>query len=196
MIHARLFVLAATATVAIVAAGHASHAQAATGPVGGKATQGVDASDASGAIHVPKNYRASFEYVGTWSVGGPTQGAAQMHAVYVSPGGTAAYRKDGKFPDGTVLVKEVYEASTAAMTTGAAVSHEETLKGWFVMIKDSKNSHPQNMLWGDGWGWSWFDAGVPMKTTSTNYQTDCKGCHVPAQGTDWIYVQGYPVLKK
>ena len=28
------------------------------------------------------------------------------------------------------------------------------------------------------------------------YNADCKGCHVPAQSTDWIYVEGYPVLKK
>ena len=35
------------------------------------------------------------------------------------------------------------------MTTGT-VSHARTLKGWFVMVKDSKNSHPGNVLWG-GW---------------------------------------------
>jgi hypothetical protein len=80
------------------------------------------------------------------------------------------------------------------MTTGT-VSHAQTLKGWFVMVKDSKNSHPGNMLWGDGWGWSWFDAGNPMQTTSTNYKTDCLPCHVPAQATDWIYTSGYPTLK-
>jgi hypothetical protein len=51
------------------------------------------------------------------------------------------------------------------------------------------------MLWGDGWGWSWFDAGTPMKTTSTNYKTNCLPCHVPAQATDWIYTSGYPTLK-
>jgi hypothetical protein len=43
------------------------------------------------------------------------------------------------------------------MTTGN-VSHAKILKGWFVMIKDGKNSHPDNKLWGDGWGWSWFMA--------------------------------------
>jgi Cytochrome P460 len=64
------------------------------------------------------------------------------------------------------------------------------------MIKDSKNSHPDNKLWGDGWGWSWFDAGNPQKTTSTNYKTDCLSCHVPAQASDWIYTNGYPPLQK
>jgi hypothetical protein len=93
-----------------------------------------------------------------------------------------------------VLVKEVFEATTGAMTTGN-VSRANILKGWFVMMKDSKNSHPDNKLWGDGWGWSWFDAAAPSKTISTNYKVDCQSCHVPARASDWIYVQGYPALK-
>ena len=74
--------------------------------------------------------------------------------------------------------------------------HGDKLKGWFVMVKDSKGTHPGNPLWGDGWGWSWFDADKPLKTTSTDYHSDCQGCHVPATATDWIYVNGYPVLRR
>lgn len=150
--------------------------------------------DAAGNIHVPENYRTAFEYLGTWSVAGE-KGAKQLHIVYASPGTAAAYRSTGKFPDGAVLVKEVYDAATSAMTTGT-VSHADQLKGWFVMVKDSKNSHPGNKLWGEGWGWSWFDTADPVKTTSTDFRSDCLGCHVPAKATDWIYVQGYPGLRK
>jgi cytochrome P460 len=153
-------------------------------------------SDKDGNIHVPERYRTGYEYMGTWSIAGKTPGAEQLHFVFASPGATAAFEKDGKFPDGTVLVKEVYDATTAAMTTGPAVGHASNLKGWFVMIKDSKNAHAANPLWGDGWGWSWFDAGKPMKTTSTNYHSDCLGCHIPAKDTDWVYTQGYPTLQK
>jgi hypothetical protein len=105
----------------------------------------------------------------------------------------AAYRKSGRFPDGSVLAKEVFEATTGAMTTGT-VSHAQTLTGWFVLVKDSKNSHPGNKLWGNGWGWSWFDAANPSKTTSTDYKPDCLPCHEPARASDGIYVQGYPAL--
>jgi cytochrome P460 len=63
-------------------------------------------------------------------------------------------------------------------------------------VKDSKDSHTDNKLWGNGWGWSWFNVGDPIKTTSTNFRSDCLGCHIPAKATDWIYVQGYPGLKK
>ena len=30
--------------------------------------------------------------------------------------------------------------------------------------------------------------------TKVWFKKDCFGCHVPAKATDWIYVQGYPVL--
>jgi hypothetical protein len=122
-------------------------------------------------------------------------GSKELHLVYASPGTIAAYSRDGHFPDVTVLVKEVFETATKPMTTGT-VSHADALKGWFVMVKDSNGRHFGNKLWGDGWGWSWFDAANPSKTTSTDYNADCLPCHQPARASDWIYVQGYPALKR
>jgi hypothetical protein len=51
-------------------------------------------------------------------------------------------------------------------------------------------------LWGNGWGWSWFDAANPSKTTSGDFKVDCLPCQEPARASDWIYVQGYPALKQ
>ena len=152
--------------------------------------------DAAGNLHVPDAYRTTYQSLGSWAVGADQgQGSKELHVVYASPGTIAAYRKDGHFPDGAVLVKEVYQAATQPMTTGT-VSHADTLKGWFVMVKDSNGRHAGNRLWGDGWGWSWFDADNPSKTTSTDYSVNCKTCHVPAQATDWVYVGGYPPLRR
>ena len=94
-----------------------------------------------------------------------------------------------------MLVKEVFNASSDTMTTGF-VSRADKLAGWFVMVKDSKGSHSDNKLWGDGWGWSWFDAANPRQTVSTDYKADCQGWHIPAKETDWSYTERYPVLKK
>ena len=152
--------------------------------------------DASGNLRVPGNYRTTYQSLGSWAVAADQgHGAKEIHVVNSSPGTIVAYRKNGHFADGSVLVKEVFEATTGAMTTGT-VSHAQTLKGWFVLVKDNKNSHPGIKLWGNGWGWSWFDAANPSKTTSTDYKVDCLTCHVPAQASDWIYVQGYPALKQ
>lgn len=167
-----------------------------SGGVDGRGTAGAKVVDAKGNLRVPENYRENYLALGSWAIAADrAAGSKEIHDVYASPDAIAAYRRTGRFPDGTVLVKEVFNASTADMTTGT-VSHADTLKGWFVMVKDGKNSHPGNPLWGDGWGWSWFDADKPLKTTSTDYKSDCQGCHVPAQSTDWIYVNGYPALRR
>src|SRR6516225_1398845 len=109
-------------------------------------------ADDAGNLHVPDTYRTTYELLGSWAVAADQgQGSKQLHVVYASPGTIAAYRTDGRFPDGAVLVKEVFKAATGQMTTGT-VSHAETLKGWFVMMKDSKGRHAGNKLWGDGWG--------------------------------------------
>jgi Cytochrome P460 len=153
-------------------------------------------ADASGNLHVPDAYRTTYQSLGSWAVAADQgQGSKELHVVYASPGAITAYRKNGRFPDGAVLVKEVFHTATREMTTGT-VSHAGTLKGWFVMMKDSNGRHPGNKLWGDGWGWSWFDAANPAKTTSTDYKTNCLPCHVPARASDWVYVSGYPPLRR
>jgi Cytochrome P460 len=163
-------------------------------PSGGARSQLVD--DAEGNLRVPDAYRTTYQYLGSWAIAADQgQGSKELHFVYASPGTIDAYRKDGHFPDNTVLVKEVYQAGSEQLTTGT-VSRADTLKGWFVMMKDNDGRHPGNKLWGDGWGWSWFDAANPSKTTSTDYRLNCKSCHVPAQSSDWVYVDGYPTLKR
>ena len=103
--------------------------------------------------------------------------------------------RDGKFPDGAVLVKEITNADAAKLTTGES-SWSTDMKVWFVMIKDSKGRFPDNHLWGDGWGWALFKADDPKKNVATDFKTDCITCHIPAKQDDWIYTRGYPILKK
>jgi hypothetical protein len=166
-------------------------------------------TDANGNLHVPDTYRTTYEFLGTWAVAADKgQGSQELHVVYASPGTITAYRKEGHFPDGTVLVKEVYRAATGQMTTGT-ISHADSLRGWFVMMKDSTSRYAANKpVWGDGWGWSWFDAAnrstpslnLPLPggnvAASNDYRENCKSCHLPAQATDWIYVDGYPPLRR
>jgi len=151
--------------------------------------------DAKGNLRVPENYQTRYQALGAWAIANDeSAGSKEIHQVYASPGAIDAFRKTGHFPDGTVLVKEVFDTSTNSMTTGT-VSHPDQLKGWFVMVRDSENTHPGNPLWGDGWGWSWFDVDEPLKTTSTSYKADCLECHIPAKANDWLYINGYPALR-
>jgi cytochrome P460 len=154
---------------------------------------GFDLVDKTGNIRKPSDVRDLYQLLGTYTVELDPKGE-EMHVTYASPDAAPYYRKNGKFADGTVLLKEVLGTDHAPMTTGEAHWASDT-KVWFVMIKDDKNRYPNNPLWGDGWGWALFKADAPDKQVATDYKKDCLGCHLPAQSTGWVYVQGYPVLK-
>jgi hypothetical protein len=155
-------------------------------------SSGFDLVDTKGNIRKPIDYREHYQALGTYTVIDPN--GDQMHLTYASPGTAEYYRKTGKYADGTVLVKEVFGTEHAGMTTGDAHWASGT-KIWFVMIKDEKGRYPGNPLWGDGWGWALFKSDAPDKQVATDYKKDCLGCHIPAKTTDWVYIQGYPVLK-
>ncbi len=170
---------------------------------------------ATGAIRVPEGY-TRWATLGTWAhantklkgardkqAGNP--GSIEYHVVYTKPETIDYYREHGRYPDGAVLVKELLNADTMPMTTGPAVSHATTIKGWFVLVRDTQGRYKDSKLWGEGWGWSFFNARDPVNTVSTDFQSDCLGCHVPARqfspansedADKWIYTFGYPVLQK
>lgn len=158
--------------------------------------------DANGNITLPSDFDSKWVFLGTWSIAAEDvkqsatasgHGAAALHNVYTQPGTVEAFRNTGKFPDGAVLIKELLNTETSKMTTGN-VSRGNKFEGWFIMVKDTKSRFPENKLWGDGWGWSLFDAN--KKITSKDYKTECLGCHIPAKHNDWVYLEGYPMLRK
>ena len=150
-----------------------------------------------GMIRLPKvDYRKDWALLGTFAIAAKegTAGSQGLHAVYTQRDVVAAYRKTGQFPDGSVLIKELFSTVTEDMTTGT-VSRADKTTGWFIMVKDSKNRFAGHKLWGDGWGWAYFDKKNPLSTPTKDYEADCKGCHVPAKNNDWVYTEGYPVLR-
>lgn len=153
---------------------------------------GFELVDKAGNIRKPADYRDRYQALGVFSVADPN-GNVDLHYTYAPPGTAEYYRKNGKFADGTVLVKEVFGSDHGQMTTGE-VHWAKGTKIWFIMVKDEKGRYPGNPLWGDGWGWALYKSDAPDKQVATDYKKDCLGCHVPAKATDWVYVQGYPVL--
>lgn len=151
---------------------------------------------ADGKISVPENYRQEMSFIGTWAVMGKGEQAdtvASIHNVYAPAEDIAHYKETGEFPDGAILVKELLNTESGRLTTGS-VSWGGDLTGWFVMVKDAAGRFQGNKLWGNGWGWSYFNADDPVNTVSTNFRVNCLGCHVPAKKTDWVFIQGYPDL--
>ncbi len=150
--------------------------------------------DGQGNISLPRDFRATMAHLGSWYV--PQGGASGFHDVYTEQASIEAFRKTGQFPDGATLVKELRASHAQNYTTGTNVSYATAeIKQWFVMIKDSQGRFADNPLWGDGWGWALYMVDDRSKNVATDYEIDCKGCHVPAQQTDWVYIEAYPTLR-
>ena len=146
-----------------------------------------------GAITLPEDYRLKWIHMGSWWVEDKKGGPGEVHDVYAEPEAVMAFRNTGKWPQGATLVKEIRAAQKGEMTTGN-VHWDAQIKQWFVMVKDAKNSFPDNPNWGRGWGWALYSIDDPKKNISTDFKIDCIPCHIPAQQTDWIYTHGYPIL--
>src|SRR5215475_987334 len=191
----RTFIPVVVLAVVIALSYHEVKSQGAT------SFSGFDLVDKTGNIRKPDGYRDLYQILGTFAVfnaipmsgGSPREKAADIHYTYASPGTAEYYRKTGKFPDGAVLVKEVFGTDHGTLTTGDAHWASGT-KQWFVMIKDEKGRFPNNPLWAEGWGWALFKSDAPDKQVATAFTKDCQGCHLPASSTDWVYIQGYPAL--
>lgn len=149
--------------------------------------------DDEGGIHFPGDFRAEMVHLGSWFV--PEGAASGFHDVYTDKATVTEFRNSGKFPDGSVLVKELRASHAGSYTTGAGVRFATNeIKQWFVMIKDERGRFPDNPLWGDGWGWALFQTDDKQKNVATDYKVDCLGCHIPAKAKDWVYTEAYPTL--
>ena len=112
--------IAATLLVAMIAVGLSQPSHADDPP----ATKADDFSPyvtKEGGISLPADYREKFLHLGTWAVASkPGKPVNEMHNVYSRPEDIQAYRRDGKFPDGAVLVKDITSVGSDELTTGQA----------------------------------------------------------------------------
>lgn len=143
--------------------------------------------------------RRSWVHLGTWAIP-KVKGASGpgMHDVYTERWVLDSYNKTHAWPDGAVLVKQVHDINKGARTTGPEVYWEGKTAVWFVMVKDRHNRFPDDKRWGEGWGWALFKADKPNTDVNKNWKqgslSNCFACHQPAKNTDWVYLEGYPIL--
>lgn len=148
-----------------------------------------------GDISKPFDYRSNWVHLGSWVVSDEKSPGHGFHDVYTQPATAKTYKATGRFPDGAVLIKEIRKVNSGAKTSGQA-SWAGDVSVWFVMVKDLKGRFRNHPNWGDGWGWALYEAKDPSRNVSVEYKTDCLPCHIPAQNTDWVFVEGYPTLQR
>lgn len=156
--------------------------------------------DTQGNIERPQNFRNEWAHLGSWLVKNDEMASGPgVHDVYTQPKTIQAVQETGLWPDGAVLVKEIRSIKSRRLTTGNAQWAGDA-SAWFVMVRDRKNRFPDNPAWGEGWGWALFEADAPSKNLTTTWKgegfNNCFGCHIPAKSTDWVFVEGYPAIRK
>ena len=126
-------------------------------------------------------------------------GFPEFHNVYTEEANLVAYQKNGVFPEGTVIVKELTLVRNAKYPDGSTDEasgrgfFEGELNGLDVTVKDSKRFSATN-------GWGFFNFGhhaQPYAAASKEASRDeCAGCHMAgAAKTDMTWVQFYPNLR-
>ncbi|MEW6489258.1 MAG: cytochrome P460 family protein [Thermodesulfobacteriota bacterium] len=113
---------------------------------------------------------------------------SEFHHVYIDPAGYREYKRTGAFPDGTILVKELFAVGAREASSGKGYFPGDFV-GLAAAAKDSARfpNEPGN--------WAYFnlgDAGVasaPAQPTAA-----CNACHQAGAAHDWVFTQFYPVL--
>lgn len=140
----------------------------------------------------PEGYR-EWVFVGSSLGLSYSEGAApktkNFHHVYIHPSAWAAFQKSGKFPEGTVLMMEVYSAGQKESINRAGAFPRDFLRVE-AAVKDSARFNG---------GWAYFDFGGPvtggLKAQSTAFAKDkCWQCHSEHAETDNVFTQFYPML--
>jgi len=149
----------------------------------------------TGEIRMPQGFREDWSHLGSWLVDDPKAPGFGFHDVYTQPEAVKAFQNTGRFPDGTVLIKEIRKIGSAILTTGP-VQWAADNSVWFMMVKDTQQRFKGSSHWGEGWGWALFEPSRPNINVSKGYTDSCLGCHMPSRENDWVFLQGYPALRK
>ncbi|WP_150522432.1 cytochrome P460 family protein [Roseibium sediminis] len=156
-----------------------------------------------GELIRPKGFRHTWVFIGSPftpnALNGGAAGFPEYHNVYVQPDAFHAYRATGKWPEGTMMLKELqltdhpgeeedgsrYEVSGRGYFPGA-------VNGMDVAVKDTKRFADSN-------GWGYFNFGhhaPPYKASAPAAPKEaCAQCHIDNADEDMVYVDLYkPIL--
>lgn len=116
----------------------------------------------------------------------------EFHNVYIDPASFAVYKKSGKFPSGTVIVKELVGVGSKSSASGNGYFPGEFI-GVAASVKDAKRfaKEPGN--------WAYFsfmgDGGKSLASAPAQATASCNACHQQNAAEDWVFTQHYPVLR-
>jgi hypothetical protein len=87
----------------------------------------------------------------------------------------------------TICTCEPLNYSVLLLALGSA---RNSCMAMFVHCSSDRRGGPERLI-----GTKLIKADTPDKHVATRFKKDCLSCYVPAQSTDWLCAQGYPVVK-
>ena len=125
-------------------------------------------------------------------------GFPEFHNVYVEPAAYRYYTRTGKWPDGTMLVKELQLTKPGTYQDGSR--NEASGRGYFpgtpngldVSVKDSRRFANTN-----GWGFFNFGHHAPPYADVAQLapKEACAACHISHAHDDMVFSEFYQQLK-
>ncbi len=161
----------------------------------------VWASD--GKLIQPKDFREMVFIGAPLTPHGLNDGKAnfpEFHNVYVQPAAFKAYRATGKWPEGTMMIKELqlvddpkgdFPDGSRVLPSGRGY-FPGAVNGLDVSVKDSKRFAESN-----NWGYFNFNHAAPpyLAEAALKPVDQCAGCHIANAHEDMVYVDLYkPIL--
>ncbi len=174
-----------------VAAENTAYPDVDTGPV----------FNGKGELAQPKGFR-EWVFIGApltpHALNDSKAGFPEFHNVYVEPAAYLYYKKTGKWPEGTVLVKELQLTKRGTYADGSRT--EASGRGYFpaapngldVSVKDSRRFARTN-----NWGFFNFGHHAPPYASLAEAapKQACAGCHMSSAHEDMVFSDFYQQLK-
>ena len=148
---------------------------------------------ASPPIVVPANYRQTFTHYATVD---RADGDGAVRVLYITSAAIPVFQKTGVFPDGTMVIMEIYQPHTAA---DGSIQHDPSghfvpgsLHSVLVKLKVGTASTPVSTAVAPtvnqrGWVYAAFDA--TTGTVDGFNQPLCQSCHLRAQAWDDLFTR-------
>ncbi|WP_310475071.1 cytochrome P460 family protein [Sandarakinorhabdus sp.] len=111
---------------------------------------------------------------------------AMVDNVFVDPVSWQAFKKTGRWPEGTTFVKESRVGSSKGSINKSGIFQTEERFDLEVHVRDSKRFKT-------GWGFFIHEADKPAKVLPAN--TSCYSCHITHGAVQTTFVQFYPTAR-
>ena len=145
---------------------------------------------ADGKLVRPEGYR-KWVYVSSGYGMSYSQGPSGMQMftnVFVTPAAYDSFVANGKWPDKTMFVLEVY-GSTSRGSINKHGSYQTEFAGLDVEVKDERR-------FADRWAYFNFDGAAKAASADSPSKNDCWKCHEQNAAVEHSFVQFYPELLK